>query len=132
MCDHRYLSVLILLIAGLVPAFGQGIQEAPEVARAMSSFVRFNQEHQEVRGWRVQILVTTDRRQMEKVQREFISEFPDYNLHFKHENPFYHLKAGAFTSQAAAWPFLKMMQEKYPDAFLVTDDVELEEVLIYL
>jgi len=128
-----------ILFVGIILSFAfqfsmeaQSIQEEPGVTRVMDSFVQFNREHQTIKGWRVQVLVTTDRRQMERVQREFKTAFPDYELHFKHENPFYHLKTGAFASQNAAWPLLKMIQERYPDAFLVTDEIEMEEVLIYL
>ena len=110
---------------------GQSIEEDPAVTKMMEGFVEFNKAHQTVRGWRVQILVTTDRRQMETTRKEFEATYPDYKIYYQHENPFYHLKSGAFLTQAAARPFLRLMQESYASAFVVSDEIDLEEVLLY-
>ena len=127
----------IILVALFVATFpqvmhGQSLTEEPEITRMMDAFVDYNQRNQEVAGYRVEILVTTDRRQMERVRSDFKVIYPDYDLHFTHDNPFYHLTTGAFTSQYAARPFLKMLKEKYPDAFIVSDQIVLEEVFKYL
>lgn len=119
-------------VAVLGESTAQSLTEEPAITQMRESFIDFNKRHQKVKGWRVQILVTTDRRQMENTQRDFKRNFPDYELRFSHENPFYHLKTGAFRTQDAARPFLKQMQEQYPNAFLVTDDIEMQEVLRYL
>jgi len=135
--DKRYKSmkivtqIVFLLIMSWAAAIGQTIEEDPAVTQMMERFVEFNKAHQTVRGWRVQILVTTDRRQMEATRKEFQATYPDYTIHYQHENPFYHLKSGAFLTQASARPFLRLMQEKYSSAFVVSEEIDLEEVLIY-
>jgi len=128
---NMVLQIVFVLIFGWTAATGQSIDEDPGVTEMMESFVEFNKEHQTVRGWRVQILVTTDRRLMETTRREFEITYPDYQIHYRHENPFYHLKSGAFLTQASARPFLRLMQEKYASAFVVSDEIDLEEVLLY-
>ena len=48
------------------------------------------------------------------------------------KNPFYHLKTGAFLTQADARPLLQEIKEVYRSAFIVADEVELSEVIDYL
>lgn len=128
---NRVLQIVFILCLGFVTVTGQSIVEDPAVTKMMEGFVEFNKTHQTIRGWRIQILVTTDRRQMEATRKEFEIIYPDYKMYYQHENPFYHLKSGAFITQAAARPFLRLMQENYASAFVVSDEIDLEEVLLY-
>ena len=109
----------------------QAIVEEAAVTAMMRQYVEFNQSHQEVRGWRIQVLVTTDRRQLDKTKSNFEYKYPGYELLFSHENPFYHLKTGAFISQQDARSFLEKIRRDYSGAFIVADDIELSEVLKY-
>lgn len=120
-----------MLVFGAALSHGQSLQEDPGITRMMSEFIAYNKSHQEIRGWRVQILVTTDRRQMENARANFRARYPDYELIFTHENPFYHLKTGAFMTQGHARPFLRTLQRHFPSAFIVADEIELSEVLTY-
>jgi isoprenylcysteine carboxyl methyltransferase (ICMT) family protein YpbQ len=122
-------SCIALILALNINA--QQITEDPAITRMMQSFVEFNQAHQAVRGWRVQILVTSDRRQMERVRSRFVRLHPEYELHFTHENPYYHLKTGAFLTQHSARPVLHKLRRDFPGAFLVAGEIALEEVLLY-
>lgn len=127
----RNFLILAIVFLGVALSTGQTLQEDPGIARMMSEFVAYNKGHQEIRGWRVQILVTTDRRLMENARAKFRARYPDYELLFTHENPFYHLKTGAFLTQSRARPFLRTLQRHFPSAFIVADEIELSEVLIY-
>ena len=109
----------------------QAIEEDAGVSTMMRQYVAYNQGHQEVRGWRIQILVTTDRRLMDRTKSTFERNYPDYDLDFTHENPFYHLKTGAFVTQQSARPFLSKMREEFSGAFIVSDQITLSEVLKY-
>ncbi len=125
--------ILLIIVVSLAmgSAHAQSIKEDAAITKLMDNYVTHNQLHQNVRGWRVQILVTTDRRQMEKARETFNETFPDYTVHYNHENPFYHLKAGAFLTQAAARPFLQRMREIFSTAFIVADEIDVAEVLEY-
>ena len=124
----KYFGALaFLLLAIALPA--QEIIEEPQITRMMESYQRYNESHQEVRGWRIQILATTDRRQMESARGKFRARYPAYKLEFTHRNPYYNLKTGAFLTRQEARPLLKKLQRDYPGAFLVSDVIELQEVL---
>ena len=85
----------------------------------------------EVRGYRVQILASTDRRHIESVQREFERRYPDYPVHFAHNEPYFYLKTGAFVTMQKAQGFMKKMAKEYPASLIVTDMIKGEELLLY-
>ena len=130
----KYVTILIAVIAFLISGNlqSQNINEDPAITKLMDNYVEHNKLHQQVRGWRVQVLVTTDRRQMEATRDEFGEIFPGHVLHYKHENPFYHLKTGAFLTQSGARPYLLEIKEFYKGAFIVAEEVDLSEVIDYL
>ncbi len=126
------LLVVVFAVSLSVSNVGaQSIVEEPQVATLMERFEQHNRLHQKVRGWRVQVFVTTDRRQIETERKRYAELFPDYPVEFSHEDPFYHLKSGAFLNQTAARPFLREIRQEFPGAFVVADEIDVSEVLIY-
>jgi hypothetical protein len=128
----------IILLAGLLFSLGKtagaqsvSVREDPAITQLMSRWKEYNLEHQEVQGWRVQIIATTDRRQMESAQRKFELLYPDDELVFVHNVPYYQLKAGAFLYNRKAHAFLYKMQADFPGSILVSDLVKTEELLRY-
>jgi hypothetical protein len=111
---------------------GQSVNEDPAITRMMESFVQSNKAQSKIRGWRIQITSTTDRRVMEDTQSRFRRIYPEYELLFVHQNPYYHLRTGAFVMQQDARPMLKKLQKDFPGAFIVSDEFEIIEVLNYL
>lgn len=109
----------------------QSIVEEPLVSAMMSSYTAYNKSNTEMRGWRIQLVATTDKRQMEFAKRKFENTYPEYELIFDHEPPFFHLKTGAFLKKQNALPFLEQMKKSYPGAFLVADELEVQELLRY-
>ena len=107
------------------------ITEQAHVTDLMDRWRLYNMGNKEVRGFRVQILATTDRRQMETVQREYERKYPDYPVHFAHNEPYWYLKTGAFITNQKAQAFMKQMAKEYPSSIIVTDMIKGEELLLY-
>lgn len=128
----RKLVFLICMLGGLISiAKAQTIVEEPLVSSMMRSYVDYNKNHTEMRGWRIQLVATTDKRQMESAKKKFDNTYPEYELIFDHDPPFFHLKTGAFLTKQNALPFLEKMKDSYPGAFLVADELEVHELLRY-
>jgi hypothetical protein len=119
---------LLLLISPKADA--QIIEEA-SVSDLMERWKLLNMATKEVRGYRVQILASTDRRHVESVQRAFERKYPDYPVHFAHNEPYYYLKTGAFIANQKAQGFMKKMAKEYPASLIVTDMIKGEELLLY-
>ncbi|HSF89167.1 MAG TPA: SPOR domain-containing protein [Saprospiraceae bacterium] len=124
-----FLSTALLLVA--IPRSDAQIIEEPQITALMNRWVAYNIEHQEIRGWRIQIMASIDRRQMETARRVFEKRYPEYPVVFIHNEPYFHLKVGAFTTMQRAQAFLKKMQQDYPQAIPVTDNLKVEELLLY-
>lgn len=124
-----FLVSALLLVA--IPHSDAQIAEEPQITALMDRWVVYNMEHQETRGWRIQIMASIDRRQMESARRVFERRYPEYPVIFIHNEPYFHLKVGAFTTMQRAQAFLKKMQQDYPQAIPVTDNLKVEELLLY-
>ena len=123
--------VTFIFFCFCIEAKSQIIEQA-QVTDLMERWRTYNVSHnKEVRGYRVQILATTDRRQMESVQREYERKYPDYPIHFAHNEPYWYLKTGAFLSNQKAQAFMKQMGKEYPASLVVTDMIKGEEFLLY-
>jgi len=107
------------------------IIEDPQITTLMQRWKTYNLDHQELSGFRIQILASVDRRQMESLKRNFENKYPEYPVLFIHNEPFYHLKVGAFLTMQKTQAFLKKMQHDYPQAIPVTDILKVEELLLY-
>ena len=107
------------------------IIEQSQITELMDRWKAHNLENTEVGGWRIQLLATIDRRQMEKEKRAFEYKYPDYPTHMVNNQPYFHLKTGAFLTSQKAQAFLKKLQRDYPGAIIVEDMIKTEEMLLY-
>ena len=107
-----FLATALLLVA--IPHSDAQLTEEPQITALMNRWIAYNLENQEIRGWRIQIMASIDRRQMESARRVFEKRYPEYPVIFIHNEP-----------------FLKKMQQDYPQAIPVTDNLKVEELLLY-
>jgi hypothetical protein len=131
---NGFINKLVLtslwLLIGVTSSHGQLVEE-PQITDLLDRWKAYNQEHQEISGWRIQIMASIDRRQMETARRTFEKRYPEYPVLFVHNEPYFHLKVGAFMTMQKAQAFLRKMQPDYPQAIPVTDNLKVEELLLY-
>ena len=128
---HSFPFLVLGLLLLTTSVMNAQIVESPEITSLMQRWKAYNLEHQEISGYRIQILATVDRRQMESVRHKFENLYPEYPIHTTHNDPYFQLKTGAFLTMQKAQAFLKMMQKEYPAAIPVTDEIEMDELLLY-
>lgn len=126
----RILLAMLWLLMSATPGTAQLVED-PQITSMMNRWKTYNTEHQEVRGYRIQIMASVDRRQIESTRRTFENRYPEYPIVFLHNEPYFHLKVGAFLTMQKAQAFLKKMQHDYPQAIPVTDNLKVEELLLY-
>jgi hypothetical protein len=125
------LFVSVCISANVHAQVGGTLTEQTHITDLMDRWRIYNMGNKEVRGLRVQILATTDRRHMETVQREFERKYPDYPVHFAHNEPYWYLKTGAFLTNQKAQAFMKQLSKEYPSSLIVSDLIKGEEFLLY-
>ncbi len=79
-------------------------------------------------GFRIQILASTDRRQVESGQSSFAARYPSTYVTWQQAKPYYRLRVGAFASRSDATRYLQNIRRDYPDAYIVPDKVKTNEI----
>ena len=104
------------------------IKEEPSVARLMNDFVYTNQQKESIKGWRIQIITTNDRRKSENAKAQFARLYPEINVKWKQEVPFYKVQVGAYETKEELQAFLQEIKMDFPSAIPVVDDVRIDEI----
>lgn len=82
------------------------LNEDPKVAQLMKAWVSANRAEPRVEGWRVQIMASTDRTQVEQGRSRFRTEYPEVAANWVQEQPYYKLRVGAFRTKQQALFFI--------------------------
>ena len=124
-----FIPVLLIIVGNLK---GQNIRtnEEPLITSMMDKFVEVNRATQFVEGWRIQILATTNREQLESARQRFQYRYPNVPVSWVHSSPHYKLRAGAFSTKLEALRLKYILERDYSGLYLVKDDqIRLEELL---
>ncbi len=103
-------------------AVAQEIQlnEDPKITQLQRNWVNANRSTPRIEGWRVQIMASTDRTQVEEGRNRFRQLYPEVAADWIQEKPYYKLRVGAFRSKLEALSFISTMVE-YPSAYPAKD-----------
>lgn len=103
--------LLLVLMLQNVEAQEVQINEAPAIAELYKSWTNQNRTNPHLDGWRVQVMASTDRTQLEEGRVRFRNAYPDVPAELVHEKPYYKLKVGAFKSRLEALAFISTLTE---------------------
>lgn len=118
-------SVILGLIC-LCTAFKGRAQEVqlnvdPAIEQLVRTWVAQNKTNPRMEGWRVQIMSSTDRQQVEDGKNRFLNMYPNVVADWVHEKPYYKLRVGAFRTRQEALSFLAEIKDSYPGAYPAKD-----------
>lgn len=108
---------------------GVKLDESPAVSRLDDYFVQFNLRKPDWPGWRIQVFVSADRREMESTLASFRNRFPQFYARWTLNDPYYQIRAGVFIDYAEAMRNLQEIRRSFRSATLITDRIRREEVL---
>ncbi len=124
--------ILGLLLMYILPQdlHGQSVvNEEPEVEAMMNNFVSKHKTNDSIRGWRIQIITTDNRRKMEAARGKFAYMYPDIPIKWQHESPYYKVQIGAYEKKMDLQGFLLKLKEDFPSAIPVLDNVFKSELI---
>lgn len=117
-------TAVILLILGWIGqgVFAQEIQlnEAPQIAGLATAWINQNRTNPHMDGWRVQIMASTDRVQIDEGRARFRGLYPEVPAEWVHEPPYYKLRVGVFRTRQEALAFIGNLLE-FPGAYPAKD-----------
>lgn len=106
------------------------IKEDPLISQMMDRYVQANKSRKFVDGWRVQIMATPDRQNMDRQLQTFQYRYPKLSADWVHHNPYYKIRVGAFATRLEALRLLYLLKADYPGAYLLADkEVKPSELL---
>lgn len=107
------------------------INESPAVKRMFQNFVERERAQSTIRGWRIQIVSTDDRREMETTKSKFSNLYPGIPTAWKHVSPYYHVRIGAYRTKNELMSFLVELKRDFPAAIAVMDDINKYDLINY-
>lgn len=128
---YRIIFGAIVFLVFQSPAMTQSdsFQESTVVKNMMEHYIRVNKEQKEIEGWRIQLITTTDRRQMDQVMYKFKAKYPGEPIVWKHISPYYHVKVGAYQTKLELQGFLIELKKEFPSAIAVREKIEKTDLL---
>jgi hypothetical protein len=129
---YKIVVVVILFISGMGVHSGYGqvrITEEPEVELMMRNFISKHRSMESIRGWRIQIITTDNRRKMEAARSKFYGMYPNVFVKWSHESPYYKVQVGAYENKLSLQGFLLDLKDDFPTAIPVLDDVKKSELI---
>lgn len=89
----------------------------------MERFISTGKSNEMIKAWRIQIITTDDRREMETAKSTFSNMYPGMNIDWKHVIPYYQVRVGYFENKNKLMPFLLELKKTFPSATPVYDSV---------
>ncbi|MBK9688972.1 MAG: SPOR domain-containing protein [Saprospiraceae bacterium] len=128
--------VILLTVVVNLTAYAQApgkvvFEEQASVSRAFENFVAKNRAEPTIRGWRIQIISTDDRREMENIRGRFAALYPGVPSAWKHVSPYYHIRVGAYRTKNEMMQFLTEIKKEFPAAIPVQDDIQKYDLIPY-
>lgn len=108
---NKICLVLCCFVGAFSHAKAQEVQitEDPKITQLVKAWVSDNRSNPVVEGWRVQIMASTDRTQIEQGRNRFRTEYPDVAASWVQEQPYYKLRVGAFRTRQEALDFISTL-----------------------
>lgn len=108
------------------------ITEEPSVTRLMSKFLTLALAEPNIEGWRIKIVNTTDRREMERASYKFKQMYPEIVSKSAYENPYYSIRVGAYESRIDLEKFLVELKPHFHNVIPVREKILKEEIVLFL
>jgi SPOR domain len=96
------------------------VNEDPKISALYKSWTNKNRSIAHVDGWRVQVIASTDRTQVESGRSRFRLEYSEISAEWVHEPPYYKLRVGAFRSKEESLAFIAELRG-WPGAYPIKD-----------
>jgi hypothetical protein len=129
----KYLFLLgigiLFFNSSAVQAQSLRLVEEPAVQHLIDKYVQYNKSQKKIDGWRIQFFASTDRRTMESTLRRMKNAYPDVKFVWTFNEPFYHVKAGAYAQRVDAIPLQYVLKKEFPGAFPVREELDVLELL---
>lgn len=130
-------NVLFTLLMALMcssQGYSQGnvnMSYSSNIEQMMDKFITDNKQSESIKGWRIQIITTDDRRKMESAISKFSALYPGTEVKWNHVPPYYRVRVGAYENKMQLMAFLLDLKKDFPAVIPVVDDIQKTELVGY-
>lgn len=82
-----------------------------------------------IKGYRVKIHFGADKNKANEIKSRFVAQHPETPAYLKYDQPNFNIRVGDFRTKLEAYKFLKEIQDEFPSAFIVQDDIEFPSLI---
>lgn len=110
---------------------GTEIIQDSRVDLLVNKHIRINQAIKTMEGFRIQLFSDSGNNSKTKAQAaydEFLAKFPDMGVYLTFKSPNYKVRMGDFRTKLDAQRFLNEVAGDYPNAFIISDQINLPKV----
>ena len=107
------------------------IIQDPGIEQLVRKHIKVNETRQGIPGFRVQIFFDSGSKSKIRataVRDKFRMRYPGINIYLSFISPNYKVRAGNFRTSLDAFRFLKRIQSRYPNAYVVSDQIKLPAI----
>ena len=135
----KYLVILFILTTWM--AYGQNenqgnisVNSDPRIDELVKLHVAYNKAFPFMSGYRIQIFMESGNEalnQAEKVKEVFNEKYKNNNAYLIFVAPYYRVRVGDFRTRLEAEKFLQQIIRKYPNAWVIKDEINFPELTNY-
>jgi hypothetical protein len=130
----RHILLLLVTTLSLTLVSGQGkvnFIEEPKVGAMISKFLAYNLNNSTIPGYKIQIINTTDRREMDNARYRFSNLFASMPISWKHVAPNYIVRVGAYRTKSELFNDIQEIRKYFPMSTPVVDVIEKKDLIKY-
>ncbi len=101
------------------------LHQSPSLTLLLEEHRDFMQRLQTLPGYRIQLTTTTRLQSANQFRMAFSKKFPDLKVYILFNEPNYRVRVGDLTHRVDARHLLEQIQEEYPEAIVVKDQINL-------
>jgi SPOR domain len=96
-----------------------------QVDTALDSIAVRNKSVRYSSGYRIQVFVGNDRKEVDEAKAFIYQNYPELNTYLTYSQPTYKLKAGDFTSRLDAERYYSFVKQRYSAAMIVSERIDI-------
>ncbi len=106
--------------------FPQQVNQKVDIA--LDSMSVRNKSIKYTSGFRIQVYVGNEKKEMEEAKIFLFQNYPELNTYLSYSQPSYKLKVGDFTSKLEAEKYYQHIKERYSLAMIINDKIEIKSL----
>ena len=110
---------------GVIAQLPQQVNSQVDIA--LDSIAVRNKNVRYSSGYRIQVYVGNDRREVDEAKVFIYQNFPELNTYLSFSQPTYKLKAGDFTSRLDAERYYSIIKQRYSMAMMVSERIDIKK-----